>query len=67
MLTPSDKVRRQLTPEERDLLAEFAQFQIGLEELTLKLRGMLELNFSPEERRFTSYFLWLCCKFSVSA
>jgi hypothetical protein len=57
MLTPSDKVRRQLTPEERDLLAQFARFEIGLEELTLKLRGMLELDFGSEERRFTSYFL----------
>jgi hypothetical protein len=57
ILTPNTKERRQLTSEEKELLAQFARFEIGLEELTIRLRGMLELDFGPEKRKLVSYFL----------
>jgi hypothetical protein len=56
-LTLNTKERRQLTSEEKELLARFARFEIGLEELTIRLRGMLELDFGLEERKLVSHFL----------
>ncbi len=48
--------RREITAEERDALLRFLKLQLSLEELLAELRGMVEIQFLPTERRFTSHF-----------
>ncbi len=43
---------------ERRALEQFARLEISREELQRRLGKMLEVNFAPEERRLTSYFLF---------
>jgi hypothetical protein len=49
--------RRDIRAEEREALAEFARLKITLTELYRCLNGMIDLEFGPTERRFTSYYL----------
>lgn len=51
--------RRAPTRSERRALEKFARLEISLEELQRCLGEMLVYNFGKEERRLTSYFLFL--------
>lgn len=53
----SSRERRDLTPEEREILEKFAQMAISLQEVRAQLGSMLEMDFSSTERTLTSYFL----------
>lgn len=48
---------REIRQDERKALAEFARLSISLSELYRHLDGMIELEFSESQRRFTSYYL----------
>ncbi len=56
-LIPNTKERRQPNSIELELLERFARMEISLDELTVRLHGMLELDFGPEERKLISHFL----------
>jgi hypothetical protein len=43
--------------EERDLLVQFANCEIGLDDLLAGLGGMAEFEFAPGKRRLISHFL----------
>ena len=56
-MTRNSEEPRAIRPEERETLARFAELEIPLEEVRLRLGGMLDINFGPTERRLTSHFL----------
>jgi|SRR5580698_9981212 hypothetical protein len=56
-MTPNKSERRQPNELERDLLLGFARMEIGLDELLVRLHGMLQLDFGTHERKLVSHFL----------
>lgn len=56
-MTRNSEEPRAITPEERETLARFAELEIPLEEVCIRLGGMLDIDFGPSERRLTSHFL----------
>jgi hypothetical protein len=48
--------RRVVSEQERSALERFLRLEISLERLLAELHGMVEIQFLPTERRFTSHF-----------